>query len=169
MELVGTALGGEFDLCRALSAGIGAAGRGGHGQFIERIHRGIDIAEEAIAGLQHVVLRIHAVDGDVQRAARESIHGRAARVGGRLNAGLGDEQLDGVAGGEGQFEELPAADGAADRRAGGLHDFRAADDFHGFSGLADFQLQFTVPGTPAFNSTPATTPALKPGLETVIR
>ena len=48
---------------------------------------GIDVAEETVARLQHVVLRVHAVDGDVQRAAGQAVDGGAARIAGVCTPG----------------------------------------------------------------------------------
>src|SRR5438552_3816788 len=62
VELVRSALGDELDLRRALSAGIGASGGGGHAQFVERVNGRIDVAEESVAGFEQVVLRVHALD-----------------------------------------------------------------------------------------------------------
>ena len=69
----------EADLHRALTGAGRVLRRRADGDFFHRVEPRADAREEAVAGLQVVVLRADAVDRDVDRALRQAVDRRVAR------------------------------------------------------------------------------------------
>src|SRR5665213_3958593 len=93
VNLIGAGLGDEFDLRAALPGVVHAGRRGGHRNFFKSIDRGVNIAEVAVARFQVVVLRVHAVDGDVDGPLGQAVDGRTARRGWSGGSGRIDKEI----------------------------------------------------------------------------
>src|SRR6185437_307868 len=139
VPLVGALAGDELDLHRAFAEAVGAAGGGGDGDLFDGIAAGHDGVEDAVGAFEVVVLDVDAIEGDVDGGLGQAVdQGLADGVAG-LGAGLGGDELGGVAAGEGQIVDLLAFDGGADGGGVGLDDLGAAGDLDGLVGLADGQ------------------------------
>jgi hypothetical protein len=73
VELIGSRARDHPDVGGSLTAAIGAIGGGGHRDFFDGIQARIQPREEPICGLQPVVLDVHAVERDVDRALWQSV------------------------------------------------------------------------------------------------
>ena len=140
VEVVGTGAGGEADVRRTLATARSVGRRGAQGDFLDRVDGRVDVAEEAVAALEQVVLRVHAVNGDVERTLGQTVDGRTARIGGSRYAGLGDHQFDRIAGGKRDLGNLAGLDGAGEGGRFGLENFRSGFDHDALGGGTDFQL-----------------------------
>src|SRR5581483_11004078 len=129
----------ELDLGSAFARALGADAGGGDGDLLDGVGAGHHLGEEAVVGAEHVVLNVNAVEGDVNCAFGKAVDRGGAGGSGRLGAGLGDDQVQQVAGGDGQLDELAADEGGADGGAGGLNDIGRAGDLDALGEGAHFE------------------------------
>ena len=87
----------ESDLHGALAGRIRGVAGGGDRDFFHRIEQRAQAREVAVGRLQVVVLHAHAVERDVDGAARQAADGGAARRAGGIEAGKRRERVERVA------------------------------------------------------------------------
>src|SRR5262249_7036816 len=142
VKVIGAALGHELDLRRAFTGALGADAGGRDRDFLDRIGSRHDRGKEAIVGAQQVVLDIEAVDRNIHRALGESVDGGRSRCARSRGARLRQDELEQVARGYRQFDQLLADERGTDGRTGSLYDFRAGGDVDSLADCAD--LEFDV-------------------------
>ena len=81
-ELVAARARHELDLDRALPGACGILRGRVDGDLFDGVQARADAREEAVSGLQVIVLRAHAVDRDVDRALRQAVDRRVTAAAG---------------------------------------------------------------------------------------
>ena len=147
LELVRPRARDELDLHRALAGHVGPLRRRRHGDFLDRVQPRVDAGEHPVPRLCIVVLDVHAVERDVDRALRQAVDLRVAEAAGaRRDAGNVVHQVERRASGQRNIRNLSGGQGRRHRRLLRLHDFGRAADDNGFSHSAELQLRVDVGG-----------------------